>query len=255
VPWGNAAQPWFLNAVVLLETPLEPHALLRRLHAIEAELGRTRRERWEARVIDLDLLLYDDLELATSELRVPHPLLNERAFVLVPLAELDDRFAAKRDALDASHLAGVVRVEREGDTEMHDDRLHALHAHVRALADFLASDDAVRVRVARGGLDIEIAARPRAAAGARTGERMQAESASARVDAIKADLVGIFHHGRPTPVEGETFDGDRELGYIEALGIRTPVNSMGAGRIVAVAAADGTPVEYGQSLFLVARAR
>jgi 2-amino-4-hydroxy-6-hydroxymethyldihydropteridine diphosphokinase len=255
LPWGNTAQPWFLNAVVLLETQLAPRALLRRLQAVEADFGRVRRERWEPRVIDIDLLLYDDLELATPDLRVPHPHLRERAFVLVPLAELDGRFAEMRDALDATQLAGVVRAEREGEMEVFDDRLLAVRAHVRALADFLASDDAVRVRVQRDDVDIEIAAQPRGAARARTGERTQAERASARVDAIKADLVGIFHHSRPTPVEGETVDGDRELGYIEALGIRTPVNSMGAGQIVAVAAPDGTPVEYGQPLFLVARAR
>lgn len=255
MPWGNTAQPWFLNAVVILETQLAPRTLLDRLQAVEADLGRIRRERWEPRVIDLDLLLYDDVEIATPDLRVPHPRLHERAFVLVPLAELDDRFAALRDALDASQLAGVVRVERESGADMPENRLLALRAHVRTLADFLASDDAVRVRVQRGDLDIEIGARPRGAAPARTGERAHAETASARVDAIKADLVGIFHHSRPRPVEGEAFDGDRELGYIEALGIRTPVNSMGGGRIVAVATSDGTPVEYGQPLFLVARAR
>jgi biotin carboxyl carrier protein len=63
----------------------------------------------------------------------------------------------------------------------------------------------------------------------------------------------VFHLSRPAPSEGQTFDGDRELGYIEALGIRTPVHSMGAGRLVRIAATDESPVEYGQPLFSIAR--
>ena len=113
-PWGRLDQAEFFNAVVLLETELSPHDLLDALHAIERRLGRTAGERWGPRVIDLDLLLYDDLTIADERLRVPHERLAERAFVLVPLAELDDRFAAMRDALPPSELAGVIRVEREG---------------------------------------------------------------------------------------------------------------------------------------------
>ncbi len=66
--------------------------------------------------------------------------------------------------------------------------------------------------------------------------------------------MGIFHTSRPTPAEGEVLDGDRELGYIEALGIRTPIHSMGPGRLVSISARDGAPVEYGQPLFAIARA-
>jgi biotin carboxyl carrier protein len=74
-----------------------------------------------------------------------------------------------------------------------------------------------------------------------------------RIDAIRADIVGIFHFGRPPAQVGDVFDDDRELGYIEALGIRTPVHTLGSGRLLAVAAADAAPVEYGQALFLIAR--
>ncbi|MGB8909850.1 MAG: 2-amino-4-hydroxy-6-hydroxymethyldihydropteridine diphosphokinase [Candidatus Cybelea sp.] len=255
VPWGNLAQPWFLNAVVLLKTELVPRELLARMRDAEQRLGRTARERWGPREIDLDLLLYDDLEIDEPDLRVPHPQLRERAFVLVPLAEIDDRFESLRDSLDASELAGVVRVERESAIPMPEGKLGFASERVRELARFLAESDTTRLRIARGDDYIEITAGPRRASATASSSRASADSGAARVDTIKADLVGIFHAGRPAPVEGEVFDGDRELGYIEALGIRTSVHSMGAGRLVSVATTDGSPVEYGQPLFVVARTR
>jgi 2-amino-4-hydroxy-6-hydroxymethyldihydropteridine diphosphokinase len=258
-PWGVPDQPPFVNAAVLLETPLEPRALLDELGKIERRLGRTPGERWGPRAIDLDLLLYDDLEIDSPELRVPHKHLRERAFVLVPLAQLDQHFAPLRDALDASELAGVVplprsdRSSRESVTPMPEERLRPLVERIAALARFLASSDAVRVRVSSGDEEIELARRLRPALAPRLSDGASAELAPLRVEEIKADIVGIFHARRPAPVEGDRFEGDRELGYIEALGIRTPVRSMGAGRIVSVATADGAAVEYGQPLFLVAR--
>ena len=87
-PWGPVAQPDYLNAVAALETALGAHELLAALLAIEARHGRERRERWGPRTLDLDLLLYDDEVIATQALSVPHPRMSERAFVLVPLAEL-----------------------------------------------------------------------------------------------------------------------------------------------------------------------
>lgn len=254
--WGNRQQPWFLNAVVLLQTQLAPHALLDGLKAVERDLGRVRSGRWGPRTIDLDLLLYDDLEIDETELKVPHPHLHERAFVLVPLSEIDDRFEALRDALPSAELAGVVRAERENAATMPKEPSISASAHVRVLAEFLAGGDAVRVRVQRGDDEIEIAAPARRApAPSQSGDRTGSESPAVRIDAIKADIVGLFHLSRPTPVEGDVFEGDRELGYIEALGIRTPIHSMGAGRLVAVATADGEAVEYGQPLFLVARGK
>jgi 2-amino-4-hydroxy-6-hydroxymethyldihydropteridine diphosphokinase len=253
VPWGKRDQPWFLNAVVLLRTELTPQLLLERLRAIETELGRVRRERWGPREIDLDLLTYDDLELHESDLTLPHPRLRERAFVLVPLAEIDDRFETLRDALRASELAGVERVERESIATMSAQQLLSASERVRALARFLSECDAIRVRIERDDDEIEVVAAPYRAHGA--GLESEPRAAVARVDTIKADLVGIFHVSRPSPTAGEVFDADRELGYIEALGIRTPVHSMGAGRIVSVATPDGVAVEYGQPLFLVARGR
>src|SRR2546423_8765186 len=81
-------QPRYLNAVVRIGTLLSPRATLRRLLEIEELLGRVRRERWGAREIDLDLLLYGDRIVADAALRIPHPHLHERAFALIPLAEL-----------------------------------------------------------------------------------------------------------------------------------------------------------------------
>lgn len=254
-PWGNREQPWFLNAVALLETELEPHALLQRLHAIEEAMGRVRGERWGARTVDLDLLLFDDAQIDEEGLRVPHPHLYERAFVLVPLAEIDDRFEAARDALHASELAGVARAERESATVMSEDGRLASE-RVRALARFLAESDAVRVRVKDDRGEIELVAAAKATRpAAQAGETKPADVVAQRVDTIKADLVGIFHVSRPVALEGDVLDGDRELGFIEALGIRTPIHSLGPGRLVSIATADGMPVEYGQPLFLVARGK
>ena len=88
-PWGYAEQPRFLNAVAELETDEPAQALLARLLEIERELGRTRvGPRYGPRTIDLDLLLYGEEELDEPGLRIPHPRLHERAFVLEPLAEL-----------------------------------------------------------------------------------------------------------------------------------------------------------------------
>jgi 2-amino-4-hydroxy-6-hydroxymethyldihydropteridine diphosphokinase len=84
----DATGPDFVNAVARLETTLPPEALLDELQALEAAQGRERPYRNAPRTLDLDLLLYGDLRLATDRLSLPHPRLHERAFVLVPLAEL-----------------------------------------------------------------------------------------------------------------------------------------------------------------------
>lgn len=81
-------QPNYLNGCAILTTTLFPLELLDTLLAIENHFGRVRQERWGARTLDLDLLLYDDLVLDTPRLQLPHPRMVERAFVLVPLAEI-----------------------------------------------------------------------------------------------------------------------------------------------------------------------
>ncbi len=81
-------QPDYLNGCALLEVQQTPEEFLTLLQAIELQFGRVRTERWGTRTLDLDLLLYDDLVLNTSNLQIPHPRMHERAFVLVPLAEI-----------------------------------------------------------------------------------------------------------------------------------------------------------------------
>jgi 2-amino-4-hydroxy-6-hydroxymethyldihydropteridine diphosphokinase len=87
-PWGVVDQPDFVNAVARLETSLAPRALLDALLAIETRAGRVRGLRYGPRVLDLDLLLYGNCGLREAGLTVPHPRLHERAFVLLPLADL-----------------------------------------------------------------------------------------------------------------------------------------------------------------------
>ena len=87
-PAVGPPQPDYLNGCVLLQTTLTPQHLLESLLAIEHEFGRERRERWGPRLLDLDLLLFADLILTTPKLTIPHPRMLERAFVLVPLAEI-----------------------------------------------------------------------------------------------------------------------------------------------------------------------
>ena len=86
-PVPVSAQPWYVNAVVSIETRLQPETLLNLLHGIETHLGRVRREKNEARVIDLDLLDYNGL-IRDNPPILPHPRMHERAFVLLPLAEI-----------------------------------------------------------------------------------------------------------------------------------------------------------------------
>jgi 2-amino-4-hydroxy-6-hydroxymethyldihydropteridine diphosphokinase len=89
-PWGVTDQPDFINAVAELQTMLEPSALMQALLNVETQAGRTRKgRRWGPRTLDLDLLLYGDRQLHEPGLDVPHPRIAERAFVLLPLAELD----------------------------------------------------------------------------------------------------------------------------------------------------------------------
>jgi len=85
---GPPDAPQFLNAAAQLQTTLAAHALMRRLLEIEQSMGRVRREKWEPRTIDLDLLLYGSSIIASDDLVVPHPLMHERLFVLEPLAEI-----------------------------------------------------------------------------------------------------------------------------------------------------------------------
>ena len=87
-PYGVTDQPGFVNAVCQVETKLKPLELLRLLMNIELEMGRVRLRRWGERNIDLDLLLYEDACVVSEELTLPHPDMQNRDFVLLPLAEI-----------------------------------------------------------------------------------------------------------------------------------------------------------------------
>lgn len=91
-PVGFIDQPWFLNAVVKIETTLEPVALLHETQKIENMFGRERTIHWGPRTLDIDILFYDDVIVETEELCIPHPLLHERKFVLEPFHEIDPEF-------------------------------------------------------------------------------------------------------------------------------------------------------------------
>ena len=115
-PWGIEDQPPFVNLCVAVETELTPRALLARVQAVEHALGRerARERRWGPRPIDIDILAYDDVTLDGAELTLPHPRLFERAFVLVPLAEIaPERVIAGRrvrDALAKVDTTGISRL-------------------------------------------------------------------------------------------------------------------------------------------------
>jgi 2-amino-4-hydroxy-6-hydroxymethyldihydropteridine diphosphokinase len=136
VPVGAAGQQHFLNAVAELSTGIEPVELMRRLLAIENECGRVRTGVWGPRTLDLDLILYDDVEMESRELTLPHPRARGRAFVLVPLAELSPDLsfpgetASVRELLAAlGDIGGSVR--RFGDPPSLSSRSAGLRSEGR----------------------------------------------------------------------------------------------------------------------------
>lgn len=115
-PWGVTDQPAFINAAIIVATALEPRALLARVQNVERALGRNRasERRWGPRPIDIDILAYDDVTLREPDLTLPHPHLFERAFVLLPLAEIaaDRVIAGQRvgDTLAALDDSGIAKL-------------------------------------------------------------------------------------------------------------------------------------------------
>lgn len=87
-PWGVKDQPRFLNMAIEIETELKPAELLKLLKDVEIAIGRERSLRWGPRIIDLDILLFDDIIVNEDNLKIPHPLMHERDFVLKPLHEI-----------------------------------------------------------------------------------------------------------------------------------------------------------------------
>lgn len=109
-PWGKTDQPDFYNCVVEITTDLTPHQLLGVCQAIETNLHRQREEVWGPRTLDIDIIWYDARAICTPDLLVPHPYLYQRAFVLVPLAEIASEFAT---ALGRLPEADVQAIQKE----------------------------------------------------------------------------------------------------------------------------------------------
>jgi len=112
-PLGNA-KTWFVNSVIEIETDLLPDVLLKKLQAIEESMGRKRvkGKRWGSRVIDLDILLFDQDVIAKRNLKIPHPELHKRRFVLLPLAELAPHVVHPQLGQSISTLLATVKDDK-----------------------------------------------------------------------------------------------------------------------------------------------
>lgn len=107
-PVGVTDQDWFVNAAAIVETGRPPRGLLDLLLSIEGEMGRVRRERWGPRIIDLDLLFYDDRVVAEEGLTLPHPRLSRRRFVLRPLTETAPEWRHPETGLTPAQMLGRI---------------------------------------------------------------------------------------------------------------------------------------------------
>ncbi len=94
-PWGKTDQDWFANAVISVATSLPARTLLEACQAVERDMGRERIEKWGPRIIDLDILTFQDTEITEADFVVPHPYLTERAFVLAPMADVTPELVVK----------------------------------------------------------------------------------------------------------------------------------------------------------------
>ena len=113
-PWGKLNQNEFINQVIEVETCLSPCELLSRLNEIEIKMGRQRHEKWGPRNIDLDILLYGDQVIESDNLKVPHPYMRERLFVLVPLSEINAEIVFPEDGAKIREVLNRV-LAREGN--------------------------------------------------------------------------------------------------------------------------------------------
>lgn len=116
-PWGYKEQKAFINVCVEIETELSPMNLLKELQSIEKQLDRVRDVHWGPRTIDIDILLYDELDIDTSILKIPHPRMTEREFVLVPLKEINEQIMINNRLidlyLDEIEKQGVKKIDNE----------------------------------------------------------------------------------------------------------------------------------------------
>jgi 2-amino-4-hydroxy-6-hydroxymethyldihydropteridine diphosphokinase len=265
-PWGVTDQAEFVNAAALLDTELEPFELLAALKALEREFDRVETYRWGPREIDLDILTYGELALRDPDLTVPHARLFERAFALAPLAEIDPSFAGAYAALPAAEREGVQRIPASAArTKAVVDWDVALQ-RVRTAAEFCASAGLTRFKLEEDGLAVEVRRRARPAPafvvrpdvepglpanGTHSPTNGSVPREEEKATVLKAEFVGIVRFSRPTVSQGAHVAEDRELAYVESLGIRNPIRSGGPGRVTRVFVSDGQSVEYGQPLFAI----
>jgi 2-amino-4-hydroxy-6-hydroxymethyldihydropteridine diphosphokinase len=127
-PWGKIDQPSFLNMAVIVETSLTPRALLELCLKVEQDMGRERKERWGPRTLDIDILTYAELVIDEPDLKLPHPRLVERAFVLAPLAEISPEL--RIGGLEVAQL--LTRVDCQG-VEIDAHATRRLHAEFRSI--------------------------------------------------------------------------------------------------------------------------
>lgn len=112
-PWGMASAEWYVNGVAVIDTGLRPEILLKHCQALERKIGRLpNSQRWADRVIDLDILFFDDMVLEGPGLVIPHPELHRRRFVLVPLCKIAPNLTHARLGSDVREL--LARVEDDG---------------------------------------------------------------------------------------------------------------------------------------------
>jgi 2-amino-4-hydroxy-6-hydroxymethyldihydropteridine diphosphokinase len=263
--WGVADQADFVNAAALLETELEPRELLGGLKAIERQLGRVPAARWGPRVIDLDILAYDQREIRERDLVIPHQRLFERAFALAPLAEIDPAFEPAHRNLPEGERRTVERIGEQAARSPLSVNWDQTLERVRAAAAFCEDSGLVRFRIEEDGLTIDLRRTPHMLAPSVAAETAVLHAGSPipagngvvmheggpATNVLKAEFVGIVRFSRPAVNEGAPVDEDRELAYVEALGIRNPVRPGGPGRVVRIFVIDGQPVEYGQPLFSI----
>lgn len=112
-PWGNTDQASFLNLLIILETSLSPEKLMEALLSIENQMGRQRITKWEPRIIDLDIIYFNDWIINSEHLSIPHPLMQERKFVLAPLVQILPDFMHPVLGMDSKSLLMACSDESE----------------------------------------------------------------------------------------------------------------------------------------------
>ncbi len=117
-PWGNKEQDFFLNQVIIVETFLRPMRVIENIWAIEKRMGREKTDHWGPRIIDIDVLFYGEMVFESNELKIPHPMLQERRFTLIPLVEIMPKFihpllgkSMQRLLEDCKDISSINRIQ------------------------------------------------------------------------------------------------------------------------------------------------